>query len=233
MTAAVSVAPSPRPSTCFRPAVSIPNRNHHAMVPEDLAIDADHPQVQLAQRPAEKRLEALRRQRHEPPRNCAARRRPLRSRRPAPGPTCPRTGASTPRRRPRPACARSAGRWPPPTGSSPAVPRRPRSAPGAAAPRPAARRASPDSPHSRRRHAGRSTWWRPFGPHSTARTASIIASRTCSPVAMHKPWNASRTPCTTPEHRQRHLNRDGSRVRGVGRTSSACHAFAMGGSLLS
>ena len=29
------------------------------------------------QRPAEKRLEALRRQRHEPPRNCAARRRPL------------------------------------------------------------------------------------------------------------------------------------------------------------
>ena len=48
------------------------------------------------------------------------------------------------------------------------------------------------------RHAGRSTWWRPFGPHSTARSASIIASRTCSPVAMHKPWNASRTPCTTP-----------------------------------
>ena len=41
-------------------------------------------------------------------------------------------------------------------------------------------------------------WWRPFGPHSTAWSASIIASRTCSPVAMHKPWNASRTPCTTP-----------------------------------
>ena len=54
-----------------------PQRNHHAVVPEDLAVDADHPQVQLAQRLAEKRLEALRRQRHEPARNRAARRCPL------------------------------------------------------------------------------------------------------------------------------------------------------------
>ena len=36
-----------------------PQRHHHAMVPEDLAVDADHPQVQLAQRPAEKRPQAL------------------------------------------------------------------------------------------------------------------------------------------------------------------------------
>ena len=34
-------------------------RNHQAVVPEDLAVDADHPPVQLAQRPAEKHLEAL------------------------------------------------------------------------------------------------------------------------------------------------------------------------------
>ena len=77
VTAAVSVAPSRRPSTCFRPCVSIPQRDHHAVVPEDLAVDADHPQVQLAQRPAEKRLEALFRQRHEPPQHGTARRRPL------------------------------------------------------------------------------------------------------------------------------------------------------------
>ena len=55
-----------------------PQRDHHAMVPEDLAVDADHPQVQLAQRPAEKRPQALGRQRHEPPRHRAARRPPLR-----------------------------------------------------------------------------------------------------------------------------------------------------------
>ena len=39
-----------------------------------------------------------------------------------PGPTCSRTGVSTPRRRPRPACARPAGRWPPPIGGSPRIP---------------------------------------------------------------------------------------------------------------
>ena len=60
------------------PALCVdPQRDHHAVVPEDLAIDADRPQVQLAQRPAKKRLEALCRQRHEPPRHRAARRRPL------------------------------------------------------------------------------------------------------------------------------------------------------------
>ena len=60
------------------PALCVdPQRDHHAVVPEDLAVDADHPQVQLAQRPAKKRLEALCRQRHEPPRHGAARRRPL------------------------------------------------------------------------------------------------------------------------------------------------------------
>ena len=52
-------------------------RYHTAVVPEDLAVDADRPQVQLPQRPAEKRLQALCRQRHEPPRHRAARRRPL------------------------------------------------------------------------------------------------------------------------------------------------------------
>ena len=45
------------------PALCVnPQCDHHAVVPEDLAVDADHPQVQLAQRPAEKRLEAPRRQ---------------------------------------------------------------------------------------------------------------------------------------------------------------------------
>ena len=41
------------------------------MVLEDLAVDADHPQVQLAHRPAEKRPQALGRQRHEPTRHRA------------------------------------------------------------------------------------------------------------------------------------------------------------------
>ena len=58
------------------PALCVdPQLDHHAVVPEDLAVDADRPQVQLAQRPAEKRLQALCRQRHEPPRHRAARRR--------------------------------------------------------------------------------------------------------------------------------------------------------------
>ena len=61
------------------PALCVdPQRDHHAVVPEDLTVDADHSQFQLAQRPAGKRLEASRRQRHEPPRHRATRCRPLR-----------------------------------------------------------------------------------------------------------------------------------------------------------
>ena len=111
------------------PALCVaPQRDHHAVVPEDLAVDADHPQVQLAQWPAEK-----------------------------PGPTCSHIDASTPRRRPRPACARPAGRWPPPIGSSPGGLRRRRSAPGAAAARPAARPSVTWLSTLPPRHAGRST----------------------------------------------------------------------------
>ena len=118
-----------RPARVSGPVCRSPQRGHHAVVPEDPAVDADRPQVQLPQRPAEKRLQALCRQRHEPPRHLAARHRPLGNVGRHRCPTCPRTGASTPPRRPRPACARPAGRWPPPIGSSPGALRRRRSAP--------------------------------------------------------------------------------------------------------
>ena len=101
----------------------------------------------------------------------------------------------------------------PPTGSSPAGLHRRCCARAAAAAPPAARRASPGCRHCRR-HAGRLTWWRPFGPHGASRSASIIASRTCSPVAMHG---------TLPDTVD-HPERTGSGTWGIGRTSSACHA---------
>ena len=194
------------------PALCVdPQRDHHAVVPEDLAVDADRPQVQLAQRPAEKRLEALCRQRHEPAtRHCST--SPARSRRPVPGPACPRTGASTPRRRPRPACARPAGRWPPPIGSSPAGLRHPSSARGAAAARPAARR------------VGLSTLVAPRGPldlMAPLRTTQDFPVRLHHRLQDLQPGRDAkameRFPDTVDhaEHRQRHLDRDGSRAGGL------------------
>ena len=157
------------------------------MVPEDLAVDADHPQVQFPQRPAEKRLEALGRQRHKPPatRRCST--SPARSPRPAPGPVCPHTGVSTPRRRPRPAYARPAGRWPPPiwklaSGTSPS------------ALRTRCRGSSTCRPPS-------VTWLSTLPPRQTGRDAQAME---CFPDTVDHA-----------EDRQRHLDRDGSRVGGL------------------
>jgi len=47
------------------------------------------------------------------------------------------------------------------------------------------------------RHAARSGWGRPFGPHNTSRWASCIAWSTRIPAEMHRPWNACRTSPST------------------------------------
>ena len=96
----------------------------------------------------------------------------------------------------------AAAHWKLARGTSPSVLRtRSRGA------RPAARRASPGCRHSRR--GGPLNLMAPL----RAGSASIIASRTCRPVAMHNPWNADTVDHA--EDRQRHLNRDGSRAGGL------------------
>ena len=141
---------------------------------------------------------------------------PARSRRPAPGPTCPRTGASTPRRRPRASvCSFSgsvaAAHWKLTSGTS----RRPRSAPGAAAPRPAAAPSVTGLSTLPPRHAGRSTWWRPFG--ATQHCPVLLHHRLQDLQPRRDAQAVERFPDTVhhAEHRQRHLNRDGSRVGGL------------------
>ena len=61
----------------FAPRRVDPQRDNDAVFLEDLAVDADHTQVQLAQRPADERPQLLGRQSHEPPRHGAARCGPL------------------------------------------------------------------------------------------------------------------------------------------------------------
>ena len=138
----------------FAPRCVDPQRDHDAVFLEDLAVDADHTQIQLAQRPADECPQLLGRQCHKPAatRRCAM--WPARSPRPAPGPACAHTAASTPPRRSPRTCATPTRRWPPPTGSSPPAPRPRRCPPEAAAARPVAPRASRGSPRSR--HATRS-----------------------------------------------------------------------------
>ena len=182
----------------FAPRCVDPQRDHDAVFLEDLAVDADHTQIQLAQRPADECPQLLGRQCHKPAatRRCAM--WPARSPRPAPGPACAHTAASTPPRRSPRTCATPTRRWPPPTGSSPPAPRPRRCPPEAAAARPVAPRASRGSPRSR--HATRSAQaddGRSFGPHNASRSASCIAWSICIPVAMHSPWNACRTSPST------------------------------------
>ena len=197
VTAAVSVAPSRRPSTCFRPAVSIPNAITMQWSRKTL------PSMQTTRRsssPSGRPRNASRRFV-----DSATNRRETALLDVARSVTSTGTGSNVPayRRVDTPAataasvCSSSgsvtAAHWKLTSGTSPSA-LRTRSR-GTSTCRPPSVTGLSTLPP---RHAGRSTWWRPFGPHSTARSASIIASRTCSPVAMHKPWNASRTPCTTP-----------------------------------
>ena len=171
--------------------------HHHVVAPEALAVDADHPQVQLAQRPPEKRPPALGRRRHEPPRHRATRRSPLRH------PVRQRVQRARipPRRHARrDRCQRALVQR---IGG-----RRPLEA--------RQRQLAVGVPHARR---GTATWRLPsvtslatllpghagplgsMAPLRSARISSfpsIMACRTCNAVWMRKPWNACRTPFSTP-----------------------------------
>ena len=117
-------------------------------------------------------------------------------------------------RRPRPACARPAGRRPPPIRSSPAGLHRRCCAHAAMAVGPAARRASPGSPHSRR-------------ATQAARPGSAPSSTQRCPIRFHhrlqdlQPGRDAQAMERFPDtvdhakHRQWHLNRDGLRAGGL------------------
>ena len=165
-------------------------RDHHAVVPEHLAVDADHPQVQLAQRPGEKRMQALGRQRHEPPRHRAARRRPLVHR----GRHRVQRARVPPRRHPggdrASVCSSGSGaaHWKLASGTSPSA-LRTRSRGTSTCRPPSVTWLSTLPPRHDLVAPLRATQRFPIRLHHRLQDLA---------VAMHKPWNASRTPLITP-----------------------------------
>ena len=192
VTAVVSVAPSRRPSTCSGPRRRSPTRSP-CSGPGTPCRPCRPPAGPVPPKAARETPEALRRQRHEPPRHRTAR--------------CPPLGhvrqhwvqrARVPPQR-HPGRDRGQrvlvqrGGLPRPIRSSPAVLRQRRSAPPAAARRPDARRALPDCPRSHRATPSARPGGAPSGHTAGTGLRSSEALRRASADVTRRPREPSPT----------------------------------------